>query len=555
MANIAGSFAQGMQIGGGLIDIANRKEDRKNAAEDREHRLARNQVLEGRQDTQWNQSQQDRTQSLADRDTARQAAKTQQARNEINWQHKQDEYNHQQKLQAKTEGLHDIVYAAAHKAIAFGDFSGLNSPEYKAFTKKYPEFDLSSIVSDEKGKAIDDATQILRAASNGQIPRADDPHLLNTVNALYPEITHGDNLPSVYTNEQGRSFRIKGRRLSGIHSMPNGSLAIQQELTLDDDSKVKVPVTENRSSNPNDPVRQVTMSDFSNRLSSLINTRKHLKQTQINNWVQLQTGRSLNFDSNGNRVTGGSHSSNRSSRAGGSSSSNSSLVKQQLAEANDINTSYDKQIADIKMQGLEPEEEKAQIDQLEKRRVSSMKSHDDLYSGLTDIRNSDLPEARRRGAADKVLNTVVKQYAAYDFDANDKYQIKQYVLDNPSVSPDDIQRAINAMIESGDVTKKNSNTRMNSNDLVSQIMNNGTSQASGEQSNNISGEEPQTPPAESEGKPQYGGEVGTALPGYERGEGLSSYGNRVAQGVRQGANEFAESANGLQSRLQNYISQ
>ncbi|KMV30341.1 hypothetical protein AB733_11695 [Photobacterium swingsii] len=552
MANVAGSFAQGMQIGGGLIDIANRKEDRDN-------RLSRNKVIEERQDTQWEQSQQDREQSLADRDTARKEHNkdrdriaTIQGREDVAWRHQQEEYNHQKKLKERQEGYNSVFLPAIDKAISSGDFSGLETPEFHSYVKKNPQFDLENILGDKTGTALGDATQILRGAANGQIPDEDDPKLLGAVNSLFPEITNAEGLPSIYTDGKGKQSGITGRRISAVHVMPNGSLTIQQELTLDDGSKVKVPVTENRSSDQNDTVMQVPMSVFSDRMHSLIQSRNHLKQTQLNNYRQLQTGRSLNLDNDGKVIT--KKNGRGSIRSGGSSTSTSSLVKQQLSEANDINTRYDKQIADIKMQGLEPEEEKAQIGQVENRRVSSIKAHDDLYSGLTDIRNSDLPEARHRSAAEKVLKSVVKQYDAYEFDANDKYQIKQYVLNNPSVSSDDIQSAISAMIESGDVTKKNSNNNTSSSDLVAEIMNNGSNQDSGAARNNNLTEEIKSLPSGNEVQPQYGGELGTALPGYERGEGLSSYGRRVAEGVRDGANNFVDTANGLQSSLQNYVS-
>ncbi|MGF1835128.1 hypothetical protein [Photobacterium sanguinicancri] len=555
MANVAGSFAQGMQIGGGLIDIANRKEDRDN-------RLSRNKVIEERQDTQWDQSQQDRKQSLSDRDTARKEHNqdrdriaTVQGREDIAWRHQQEEYNHQNKLKDRKEGYNSVFLPAIDKAISSGDFSGLETPEFQSYVKKNPQFDLENILGDKTGSALGDATQILRGASNGQIPDEDDPKLLGAVNSLFPEITNAEGLPSIYTDEKGKQSGITGRRISAVHVMPNGSLTIQQELTLDNGSKVKVPVTENRSSDQNDSVMQVPMSVFSDRMHSLIQSRNHLKQTQLNNYRQLQTGRSLNLDKDGHVIPKYSRGSRRS---GGSSASASSLVKQQLSEADDINTRYDKQVAELRDSEGDPKKFNRQVELIEKDRTRALKQHDDLYSGLTVTRNSVLPEARRSNAASKVTNVYVKQYKGYDFDAVDRDDLKRYIMEYPDATPYEINRQIQDAITKGDIAKKAGNDRATIDEYADQIRAEG---------NKLKQEKNDIAPVkedESENK-KYGGEVGTVLPGYVKGEGLHSYGGRVAEGIRQGtnnaeedirqgANNFAATANGLQSRLQDYVS-
>lgn len=535
MANVIGSFNQGAGVGAGLLDIANRQEDREQYQKEHGEDRARQKVMQQREDVRWQQGLEDRAQNkkehesdLAWQEKTRGEQEKQWDRNETTFNHQQEEYDHQQQLRNRKEGWEQIYLPALDKAIVSGDFSLMETPEFQQYVSENPQFDINNILGSDTGKALGEASQLLREAGEGSLPQDNDPRLLNAVDKLFPEITQSSALPKTYTSKDGKRHGITGRRISGVHVMDNGSFTIQQEIQLDNGDVVKVPVTQNRSSDPNDNVMLVPMNVFTDRMNDVVTTQQNLSKTQLNKWRQLQTGRSLSQDVNGNLST--SSKTSKSSKTGGSGSA-SSLTKQQLSEQADINKDFDEQIANIQAMG--GDDAAAQVDQLNKQRAEALQRHTAMYMPLTGYDPQKSSREQAEATALRQTTAFVNSYPDYEFDAVDKANIQNYLVNNPSANPDDVNKAIQMMINDGSVTKRN--TGSSASDLVKK--------ARGGSSGSPASAESEQPGNDG---PKYGGEIGTALPGYEKGEGLGEYAQR------QGSS-FADWANEKQAQLQSAL--
>ena len=461
MANVVGSFAQGMQIGNGLIDIANRREDRERQREEYEHNKSRRSVLESRQDEQYQFGLEDRKESkarqkviqgredkrwemgLSDREEKKAWDKKVKAQQETEWTRSNKEYDHQVKIRRRQEGYETIFLPALDKAIATGDYSLMESPEYIQYVKENPQFDVNNILGDAAGKSLTDATQLLRGASNGQVPDARDPKLIGAMEGLFPEITGSADLPTHYVNEKGESHLIKKRAIAAVHAMPNGMLTIEQAIELDNGETVVTPLTNNRSSDPNDTVMQIPLSALTERMKTLAESREHLKKTQLNNWRYLQTGRALGLDKDGNL----SAKSTKGSTA-------TDYTKQYLSEETKIRDDILSQIQDVRAMGLEPQEEQARIAEIERKGEARITEHRKQYQNFATVNDPDEPQQERLKAARNVVNSIVKQYADYNFPVETQQQIQNALLKEPNMELEELQGVIQDMIKNGAIKLK-----------------------------------------------------------------------------------------------------
>ncbi len=537
MANVIGSFNQGVGVGAGLIDLANKKEDRQTAKADHDEDRARLRVNREREDVRWQQGLEDRKQAkkehesdLAWQEKTRGEQEKQWGRNETTFNQQQEEYDHKLQLRKRQEGWESIYLPALDKAIVSGDYSLMETPEFQQYVSENPQFDINNILGSDTGKALGEAAQLLREAGEGNLPSDTDPRLLNAVDKLFPEITQASSLPKTYTSKDGKSHGITGRRISGVHVMENGSMTIQQELQLDNGDVVKVPVTQNRSSDPNDNVMLVPMNVFTDRMNDIVTTQQNLSSTKLNNWRQLQTGRSLYNNGSGVLSSTKPTKSSKTSGSGSGTGSASSLTKQQLSEQADINKDFDEQIANIQAMGGDNAD--AQIDQLNKQRAEALQRHTSMYMPLTGYDPQQSSREQAEATALRQTKAFVESYPDYDFDAVDKANIQSYLVNNPHANPDDVNKAIQLMIQDGSVTKRQ--TGSNASDLVRQARSN----RGGQNTENVN--------PETKDGPKYGGDIGIALPDYESGEGLDGY-------VKRQGGAFAGWANEKQSQLQNAL--
>lgn len=460
MADVIRSFSEGFGLGNKIIDRAN-------SAEDRERRLARQDTLEGRQDTQWENGLEDRESRLARQKTLEGREDTQwqhgledrtktNKRNDILWDQKQEEYNHQQVLRNRQEGYKNTYLPALDLAIASGDFSKLESPENIKFMKDNPQFDLTNILGEKTGQALGEGVQILRNAANGDLPEANDPTLLNSVDTLFSEITKADTLPKTYTDAKGKSHKIQSRNISSIIPSEDGQgFYIQQRLELDNGKSIEVPVTMNRSSHPDDHPRLVPIGELTQRMDTIAKTRTELSQTQLNNWRYLQEGRSLSSDKNSGTRTGRGATSS-SLGAGGHSGVGTKYTKEYMADIADIEKQTQEQIDSIQNNvQLEPEQKQQEIQRIQKEGEKRAKSKTEAWSTFTTVNDPDAPARKRTQATNKMVNNVVSLYDKYDFDDADRNALRQAI--DKGISPAKVEQWVNGKINSGDIKQKGGN--------------------------------------------------------------------------------------------------
>ncbi|HHF3073401.1 TPA: hypothetical protein ACPJ1A_000879 [Vibrio diabolicus] len=454
MANVIGSFNEGVRVGAGLIDLHNRQQDRELWRQEHNEDRERKKILQQREDIRWQQGLEDREQQKLQRKDdldwqakSRKQQEKQWAQAELTFKQQQEEYNHKKTLMERQEGFQTIFLPAIDKAIASGDFSLMETPEFADYVAKNPQFDVNNILGSDAGKALGEAATLFNKMAQGEMPAENDPMLINAVETLMPEITKAKGLPTIYTDKDGKQHQIVERKVSSVQIIQGGGAVIEQDLTLDNGKTVTVPVTQNRTSKPDDNILVVPLSEFSNRMKTIIDTRQHLNREELNNWRQLQTGRSLNFDENGNVVSGGRSSRSSSS---GPSSSMTQLAKQQLSEQNGINSKYDEQIAKLDRSMFGNEEDYLnEIDRLNRERERALDRHTMMYLSLTGYDPQGLAREQAQSKARERTQEFIESYPGYEFSEYARSKIQTDLLKNPTAKPSEINETIQGMIKEG----------------------------------------------------------------------------------------------------------
>ncbi|CAI2306645.1 hypothetical protein [Vibrio parahaemolyticus] len=454
MANVIGSFNEGVRTGAGLVDLYNRQQDRELWAKEHEEDRERKKVLQQREDIQFERGIKEQDlrmkgleSELAWLDKSRKQAEVNWDREAQTFKQQQEEYNHKKTLMEREEGLKNIFLPAIDKAIVSGDFSLMETPEFTEYVAKNPQFDLNNILGSNTGKALGEAATLFNKMAQGEMPAENDPMLINAVETLMPEITKAKGLPTIYTDKDGKQHQIVERKVSSVQIIQGGGAVIEQDLTLDNGKTVTVPVTQNRTSKPDDNILVVPLSEFSNRMKTIIDTRQHLNREELNNWRQLQTGRSLNFDENGNVVSGGRSSRSSSS---GPSSSMTQLAKQQLSEQNGINSKYDEQIAKLDRSMFGNEEDYLnEIDRLNRERERALDRHTMMYLSLTGYDPQGLAREQAQSKVRERTQEFVESYPGYEFSEYARSKIQTDLLKNPTAKPSEINETIQGMIKEG----------------------------------------------------------------------------------------------------------
>lgn len=439
MADVIGSFSQGFGLGNQVFDTAN-------LAEDREHKLKRQEVLEGRQDTQWQHGLEDREQRLKDNQTVRD-------RSNIEWDQKQNEYNHQVMLRKRKEGYESIFLPALDKAIVSGDFSGLETPEFNQYIKENPQFDIRHTLSEDTGQALAEGVQMLKKAANSELPEVNDPKLLNSVDKLFPEITKAEGLPKVFTDADGNSYGIKSRSISAVIPSEDGQgFYIQQSLELDNGKTVEVPVTGNRTSAQDDHPRLVPISELTGRMNTVGQMRKQLSQTQLNNWRYLQEGRALDL-SGGKKGSGGSGKSSTTGFSNSGDGKGTKFTKEYMSDQQDIEKQIQEQITAVQNDmSLEPDEKQSRISQIEKSGQERLTKNREMWGAYTEVHDPNLEAKQQRLKVNQLVTQTVSMFGEYNFDETDKRQLRKAI--ESGKDPKQIEKWIVARINSGDIQKR-----------------------------------------------------------------------------------------------------
>nr|WP_321458726.1 hypothetical protein [uncultured Vibrio sp.] len=543
MADVVGSFAGGINIGRGLIDIANRQEDREIWQQDREEDRAYTKDLREREKNTYELGLQDRErrhkrEDQQDADLAEQRKRTKviQGREDKEWKQRQELYDHQQVLLKRKDGLESIYYPAMQRYIATGDNEVFQTPEFQKFAEENPMLSPFKVAGDGVQSALTNAEGLLKGAADGQEIDPYDENLAATVDTLFPEITQSTTLPTTYTDKEGGQHKILGRKVAGVHMMENGNIALEQELVIDDGSEngkvIRVPITENRSSDPNDPVRQITMQDLTDRMTQTRQFRDVISRGDANNLMYLSGQKSLT--QNGDEFTNSTKKKD--------SKNATALKKEQLAAANKIDERFDNQIAEMSSLTQDPKEREVLLKEIEKQRVKAHERNNVLYSQETGFDYTQSSREASEKLANRKLNVFVDSYRDYSIPSEVKVDILDMLKDG--LSPNDIDQFIQANIKDGTITKSRGNS---SSSTMEDIRNRSGSKQT---ASNVAPSANEPSAEGEEDLPKYGGEVGSALPGYQRGEGLGSYAGRQAENIQAAGRTFADWANSKQAQLQ-----
>lgn len=177
----------------------------------------------------------------------------------------------QQQINAiRVRDLNDEHVAKMNKALAWSLHSAKNAPEeYRSFIAAHPNLDAGRILSPEYGQAI----ETLKGAAEGRVDYR-SPEVAAAFDVLNPEIGLG---------------ATQGRKVSTSRLYPGrtpGTLMVG--LKVDGDPEER-PLTERRSSDPDDPVKEVKLEDLFGRLKVAEQYRGFLSDPENQKWFIQQT--------------------------------------------------------------------------------------------------------------------------------------------------------------------------------------------------------------------------------------------------------------------------
>ncbi|HMW73245.1 MAG TPA: hypothetical protein PKD17_15560, partial [Cellvibrionaceae bacterium] len=170
----------------------------------------------------------------------------------------------------RVRDLNDERVAKMNKALAWSMHSLKDAPEeYRSFVATHPNLDAGRILSPEYGQAI----ETLKGAAEGRVDYR-SPEVAAAFDVLNPEIGLG---------------ATQGRKVSTSRLYPGrtpGTLMVG--LKVDGDPEER-PLTERRSSDPDDPVKEVKLEDLFGRLKVAEQYRGFLSDPENQKWFIQQT--------------------------------------------------------------------------------------------------------------------------------------------------------------------------------------------------------------------------------------------------------------------------
>jgi hypothetical protein len=180
----------------------------------------------------------------------------------------------------RVRDMNDEHTQKMNKALAWSMHSLQKAPpEYRDFVAKHPNLDASRILSPDYGQAID----TLKGAAEGKIDYR-HPDVAKAFDMLNPEIGLG---------------ATQGRKVSTSRLYPGKTPGtVMVGLKVDGDPEER-PLTERRSSDPDDPVKEVKLEDLIGRLHVAQQYRGFLADPENQQWFIQQTiGEELKNQSN-----------------------------------------------------------------------------------------------------------------------------------------------------------------------------------------------------------------------------------------------------------------
>ena len=345
MANFIKSFQQGMDVGNQFIDTLDRRDRQKRADE-------RNQVLQERQDTLWQQGQEDRKQSLEDAKKARE-------RDDIRFEREGKTYDLNTAATKQSMGIqkeeskraeikfsfdmkelnrdsdNKFVDQALKSVLVSGDFSAFTSPEMKETLNRNPQHSIPWITNNKTLLAANRLTNVINGLANGKMPDWDDPSIMGDLNQIFPEITKSTDLPQLTPDGK----KIVDRKITGVVPVKGGNV-IQLTITDENGNSYNAPMTMNRSTDPNDQVAVVPFGYLTTRIRAINEAKTNVAYQKVKEYLALNSGNANQKDSRSERQ------------------------KLQYQAENKITDDYRKQRADIENSMMDDAEKQARLESI-----------------------------------------------------------------------------------------------------------------------------------------------------------------------------------------------
>lgn len=182
-----------------------------------------------------------------------------------------------------------------------GDFSDEFMQESKG-TRFDPSFMATKDYRDAAKSAYEYTDTLINKMGAGEeisLKDVNNPTYLNALNqVMAPDIKRGVGEEDPIT---GRT--VTDKRLGMILPSENGKLVFEVEVTLDNGEKYFAPVTEGRTSNPDDPVKEIPIDKFIDHVSGYMTSASAYNKEDLQNAVNRYSVRGSNSEISNAEVT------------------------------------------------------------------------------------------------------------------------------------------------------------------------------------------------------------------------------------------------------------
>ncbi|KFA99611.1 hypothetical protein [Vibrio sp. ER1A] len=443
MANVIGSFRQGFQATNDVFDRANDIEDRK--------------TLRDRQDTAWNQRQEDRALRLEDRKDNIERRNTLRDREDTAWNQGQEDrartIEQGNKLFEQNSVLNKInirnaKYKEATKlyqdsletALGTGDMSVLFSPEFIKLGEDFKSFDLGNKFTPEAMHTAGLATNMLNGLANGQPPPHNSKDVIAVQKLVFPETYSGYGVPE--KTKEGKT--ITSIEPAGLDVSPDGrGLVALVKVTDEDGKSYTAPVTEGRTTDDNDHVKVIPFENAVAKLNSIVELQRNEQFATLRNVYKVKFGKGKSDNKTANE--------NRSELFKESNRISAVFEKQREEARKDAQLSQDSEALQQRLNQIDLQEKQAQA-QLELR-----------YQNLYDSPQSATHDLKENNDHVKQALGLYKDiYPNVQWDPETEQDIKDAI--QRGWPQEKIQRFIDSLISSNKVKTKALSSTMNTTD-------------------------------------------------------------------------------------------
>ncbi|MGL4638553.1 MAG: hypothetical protein ACRCVX_02325 [Shewanella sp.] len=209
------------------------------------------------------------------------------------------------KMQAEREQTDQRLMAMApieyQRVAQGGDFSDEFMQASKG-TRFDPSFMASKDYRDAAKSAYEYTDTLINKMGSGEkisLKDVNNPTYLNALNqVMAPDIRRG-----VGETDPNTGRTVTDKRLGMILPSENGKLVFEVEVTLDNGEKYSAPITEGRTSNPDDPVKEIPVEKFIDHIGGYMTSASAYNKQDLQNAVSRYAVRGSNSEISSAEVT------------------------------------------------------------------------------------------------------------------------------------------------------------------------------------------------------------------------------------------------------------